>query len=384
MAVKILLIVSILLQLLATVVAIRLVSKTKYNSIWILFFIALLLMTASRALQFVHFVPRGETSPWLVALIWFDIAISVCLTVVLFNARLLVEYIDRLIFRRGLTSKRILSTVLRTEEKERARFSKELHDGLGPLLSSAKMSLSVISAAGISDSNAEILAGTRFVIDEAVRSLREISNNLSPHVLGEFGLARGVGNFIGRLGAIHDVGVNYTTNLVGERFDTDVEVILYRVICELVNNSLKHSGAGEIVLRLELSPDGLLRLDYRDDGCGFDPSMGSVGVGGVDVGVGGVDAAVDAAVGGGGGGMRTGESAKGGGVDTGGSGMDGLGTGSSSGSGMGLINIASRINALNGRLDIRSSREGGMQAIVEVRPGRDPQPIAHKKQTTAR
>ncbi len=247
MVVKILLIVSILLQSVATVIAIGLIRKTKFNSVWILLIVALVLMTASRVLQFIHIVPRETVSGWIMALTWLDIAISLALTVVLFSARRLVEYIDRLIYQNTLTSKRILSAILRTEEKERSRFSGELHDGLGPLLSSAKMSLSALGTDGQSPRDAEIIAGTTHVIDEAIRSLREISNNLSPHVLGEFGLGKGVANFVNRLSGIHpDTTISYRTNLVGERFDTDVEVILYRVICELVSNSLRHSGAGEV------------------------------------------------------------------------------------------------------------------------------------------
>lgn len=310
MTIKILLIISILLQLLATAIAIRMVRATKYNSVWILFIVALSLMTASLVLQFAHYLPRGESSPWFLALIWINIAATVCITIALFYARKLVKYIDRLIFQKQLTSKRILSTVLRTEEKERIRFSKELHDGLGPLLSSAGMSLSALSKTGQSEADLEIIENTRYVIDEAIRSLREISNNLSPHVLNEFGLGRGVGNFISRCGSIHDMNIDYTTDLRGERFDTDIEIILYRVICELVNNSLKHSGAPEA--KLDLAYDGsVIVLDYSDNGRGFDPSADN-------------------------------------------------------GSGMGLSNIASRINTLNGTLDISGSKGNGMRAVIKV------------------
>lgn len=310
MTIKILLIISILLQLLATAIAIRMVRATKYNSVWILFIVALSLMTASLVLQFAHYLPRGESSPWFLALIWINIAATVCITIALFYARKLVKYIDRLIFQKQLTSKRILSTVLRTEEKERIRFSKELHDGLGPLLSSAGMSLSALSKTGQSEADLEIIENTRYVIDEAIRSLREISNNLSPHVLNEFGLGRGVGNFISRCGSIHDMNIDYTTDLRGERFDTDIEIILYRVICELVNNSLKHSGAPEA--KLDLAYDGsVIVLDYSDNGRGFDPSADN-------------------------------------------------------GSGMGLSNIASRINTLNGTLDISGAKGNGMRAVIKV------------------
>jgi signal transduction histidine kinase len=310
MAVKILLIVSVLLQLFATVIAIRLVRKTKYNVVWILFIVALLLTTASRVLMFVHYAPKGELSPWLIALIWLGIAISVCITLILFYADKLVGYIDKLIFQRALTSKRILSTVLVTEERERTRFSKELHDGLGPLLSSAKMSLSALRTEGQCATNLEILEGAGYVIDEAIRSLREISNNLSPHVLGEFGLGKGVGNFIERCSGIHDMKISYRTNLRNERFDTDVEVILYRVVCELINNSLKHSGASEASLSIDFTGDSVT-MEYSDNGRGFSPHT------------------------------------------------DGA-------SGMGLANIASRINTLGGRLDISSAKDEGMKARVEI------------------
>ncbi len=310
MMVKILLLVSILLQLVATVGAVRLVSKTKINSVWILFSLALLLMTASRVLQFIHFVPRGGGSPWLVAQIWIDIAISLSISTVVFNARRLVEYFDRTIFQRTLTGKRILSATLRTEEKERSRFSKELHDGLGPLLSSARMSLSALPEEGLGGDQREIVQGVRHVVDEAIRSLREISNNLSPHVLGEFGLGKGVGNFVGRLAGLHDMRIDYRTNLTDERFDADVEVILYRVVCELVNNSLKHSGAADATIELTYNGEAIL-LTYSDNGCGFNPS-------------------------------------------------------SVEGTGMGLSNIASRIGTLNGELDLRGARGEGMSARIRV------------------
>ena len=90
-------------------------------------------------------------------------------------AHKLFKYIDRLNRQRQLLNKRILTAVLRTEEKSRSRFSKELHDGLGPLLSSAKMSLSALAGERREEERGEIIANTTYVIDEAIRSLREIS-----------------------------------------------------------------------------------------------------------------------------------------------------------------------------------------------------------------
>jgi len=314
MVIKILLMVSVLLQFAATGVAVGLVKKTKFNSVWILLIATLTLMSVSRVLQLAHFLPGDYEIGWVLWLVWIDIVISLLITVVLFNARRLVRYIDALIVQKGLSAKRILATVLRTEEKERARFSGELHDGLGPLLSSAKMSLSALNAKGLTGAERKTLADTRYVIDEAICSLREISNNLSPHVLGEFGLGRGVANFVNRLAGFHPgTRIDYRTNLTSERFDTNVEVILYRVVCELISNTLRHSGASEVALSIDYDGAGL-SLDYSDNGCGFSPSD------------------------------------------------DGA-------RGMGLANMSSRVNTLGGTLDVQSTRGEGMRARVRIELG---------------
>lgn len=314
MLITILLILSIVVQTLATAYALRLVRATKYNSVWILFIVGFSLLTIERLVQLlmdlgVEVVPR-----W-----WFGyigVTVSICLSIGVMYAHKLFRYIDRLNHQRTLLNKRILTAVLRTEEKARSRFSKELHDGLGPLLSSAKMSLTALSREERNAEQREIIDNTTYVIEEAIRSLREISNNLSPHVLNDFGLARGVQNFIDKSVAMHDVKIRFTTNLRSERYDTDVEVILYRVICELINNSLKHSGCTAI--NLSLSQNGPeLTLDYSDNGRGFNPQ-----------------AMMDC--------------------------------------GMGLSNISSRINSLGGSCSITSSKGKGMQAAIRVNTQDDP------------
>ena len=313
MLIKCLLILSILIQTVATVYALRLVRTTKYNSVWILFIVGFSLLSVERLVQLL--IATGQYVPrWWFA--YLGIVISICLSIGVMYAHKLFKYIDRLNRQRTLLNKRILTAVLRTEEKARSRFSKELHDGLGPLLSSAKMSLTALSRDEHSAEQREIIENTTYVIDEAIRSLREISNNLSPHVLNDFGLARGVQHFIDRSVAMHDVKIRFTTNLRSERYDSDIEVILYRVICELINNSLKHAACKSI--NLSLSQNGPeLSLDYSDDGRGFNPQ-----------------AMMDC--------------------------------------GMGLSNISSRINSLGGTFDITSSKGKGMRAAIRVNTQQEP------------
>lgn len=259
-----------MLQTLATIAAIRLVRLTKYNSIWILLIIGMAAMSVTRYGQYVQtFVDDSTAKTPNELYIWLDAVASLCIAVGVLYAHKLFTYIGHLDHQRKLTNKRILTAVLRTEEKFRSRYSRELHDGMGPLLSSAKMSMSVLAKRAEDEENRELIASTSAVIDEAIRSLREISNNLSPQVLNDFGLVRGITNFINKNPQLRTIEMRFDTNLRKERFDHDIEVILYRVICELINNSLKHSGCTKIELDLQLVYDRIY-LTYSDNGRGFD------------------------------------------------------------------------------------------------------------------
>lgn len=310
MVLQILLIISVVLQLLAAGTAIRLTRVTKFNFSWILFTIALTTMSLLRCGEYIQLVWAKELRLPPDFFVWLGVFTSLCFAVGVFYVKKIFNYIDKLDFQRRLTEKRILNTVLRTEEKERLRFSKELHDGLGPLLSSAKMSLSALKRSELSDDNQEIVRNTTYVIEEAIRSLREISNNLSPHTLADFGLARAVTTFINKSVSLNNIKINFDTNIKGERFNIDVEVILYRVICELINNSIKHSQGTQIDLSLTYT-NHQIAIDYRDNGCGFN-----------------TQAMMDV--------------------------------------GMGLSNITSRISSLKGTADISSSKGNGMSAHIAV------------------
>lgn len=260
-----LMIVAIVMQTIASIVALLLVNKTKYRTIWICCIIGLMALTVERVLQL--FIFDGTPISDL-ALAWTGNVVSICFSLGVVVAYLLVRHVDRMALQRSMLENRLMTAVLRTEERSRATFSRELHDGLGPLLSSAKMSISALSKADLKDKDRQMLQNTTAVIDEAIRSLREISNNLSPHILNNFGLVRGIKHFVDRVATMHRVDITFNTSLREQRFDSNIEVILYRVVCELINNSLKHSSCKSIDINLTLEGDRLT-LTYSDDGCGF-------------------------------------------------------------------------------------------------------------------
>ena len=305
---RVVVVIALILQLIAIIYAIRLVRRTKYNAIWILCIIGFVLIAIERYFEVIGI---ENTQVGHIISIALGASVSICVSVAVMFAHRLVSYLERVDRQRALFNRRIMTAVLRAEECSRLNFSKELHDGLGPLLSSAKMSLSALSREGLTEQQRGIVSNTTYVLEESLRSVREISNNLSPQVLLDFGLQQAVQNFVTRLSALQDVEIQYSTTLRSERFNGDVEVIIYRVICELINNSLKHSGCSSIKLTLEYR-HGSLNLQYMDNGRGFDPQ-----------------AMMDC--------------------------------------GMGLSNISSRIGSLGGSFTIDSGKGRGVSATISVR-----------------
>ena len=305
--VEILTIVSIVMQLVAIVIALLLVNHTRFKVLWVCCIVGLGLLTVERSFQLGIFDKHLLSD---LSLAWIGILISVSYSLSVLFANLLVHHVDRVTYQRRMLENRLMTAVLRTEERQRATLSSELHDGLGPLLSSAKMSLSALQRSDMDEKSHEMLKNTSAVIDEAIRSLREISNNLSPHMLTNFGLARGIKNFVDRIAAMQNREIIFRTRLGDERFDANIEVILYRVVCELVNNSLKHSDCSRIFIELNTAGDKII-VDYNDNGKGFL--------------------------------LRDVEN-----------------------QGMGLSNIKSRISSLGGKLRIESKPGNGMSAHIEV------------------
>lgn len=148
-------------------------------------------------------------------------------------------------------------------------FSKELHDGLGPLLAAVKMALSAINHETITEKDRKILENAEKLIDESVHTAKEISNKLRPHVLNNFGLQKALKAFVSKLGNQDSPKFIFKTNIENLRFSYNIETSIYRIVCELITNSLKHADAQNIYLDI-FKNDNYLNINYIDDGKGFD------------------------------------------------------------------------------------------------------------------
>ena len=164
--------------------------------------------------------------------------------------------------------KHIVKAIIQTEEKERAYFSKELHDGLGPLLSTIKLYIECSERSNNEKIRLDIIGKADEIVDEALIAVKEISLKLSPHLLTNYGLSSAIKSFVEKLNATGTYKIVFESNST-RRIDVEIEAALYRAIIECLNNSMKHALATNINIQLEDSGNQI-QLKYRDDGIGFD------------------------------------------------------------------------------------------------------------------
>ena len=224
-------------------IAISLFKRTKFNSAWILISAGFFLLTIYRVIELFPAIHVGDLEKTYKVQVWLSFIISLAFAIGVFYIRKLFQFLRRVDNLRNEMEKRVLSAMIRTEEKERQRFAKELHDGLGPLLSVIKMLLSGFERNNAPEVNEKIKDNLKQAVDEAIESVREISANISPHILNNFGLRDAISSFVKKLRLDERMRIRFDTNLEKQRFPYNVEVIMYRVVCELLNNTLRHAGA---------------------------------------------------------------------------------------------------------------------------------------------
>lgn len=318
MLLKIVLLLAIIFQIIAAILSLSLTKRTKYNLSWVflsLGFTALLIRMVLEALPFYFDV---EPKYYKLLYLWLGISSALFFAVGLALIRKIFVYMEKIEREKRASEKRFLSVMIQAEDNERKRLAKDLHDDLGPLLSTVKMSLSALKKQENTTQSKEILQNLDNVIIEALKSIKDISNNLSPHVLDNFGLDKAINNFLQKITTTGSIDIEYRSNLKNLRIESNAESVLYRVICELINNTIKHANAKSIKITLHYDVYAVC-LNYSDDGRGFE--------------------------------------------------LDNLFKPQEKGTG--LYNIYSRVNSLKGRININSQPEQGTEVEIKIPFGND-------------
>ena len=169
--------------------------------------------------------------------------------------------------------------VIETEERERLTLAANLHDDVGPLLSSLNMYLSLLGREQTNNKK-EIFANMQGILKETIKSVREISSNISPQNIITYGLVKAIDSFLEK--GQDFLKINFSHNMGSRRISRVVEVMCFRIFKELFNNTLKYAQANTVWVNLNIE-DEILLFSYRDNGVGFDMEntlqQGNIGMG---------------------------------------------------------------------------------------------------------
>lgn len=179
------------------------------------------------------------------------------------------ELIGNMLNVKGAEQK-IIATIMDTEDQERRRISKEIHDSLGQTLSAIALNMDMVDKEIelLSEKQQERFKKVAALVNEAVIESRNIAHNLMPSTLNDFGYRLAVENMLDSLEGATNTQFKFYTNYETGKLDQAIELGLYRITQEAVNNSIKHSKAKSVTIQLMHYPDMLI-LTVEDDGEGF-------------------------------------------------------------------------------------------------------------------
>lgn len=160
--------------------------------------------------------------------------------------------------------------VIEAEENERMRIARELHDGVGQYLSAVKLNLSNLQSTLhlTNEQEKKLMNNALTVIDDSVKEVRTVSHTMMPGALSEKGLERAIRDFMERI-ISEKLSIAFDVHLLNTKLDNTTEIIVYRVIQEVINNIIKHAQASEVNIQLIQHEEELV-LMVEDNGIGFD------------------------------------------------------------------------------------------------------------------
>ena len=215
---------------------------------------------------------------------------------------------EKLLIEKNLVQQQRTQAVLEAEERERIRIARDLHDGIGQTLAAARMTLGNFMSQKRIESPE--IHSSLDLLEDSIKEIREISHNMMPSSLTKFGLSSALKQFTNKVNAAGKLEIELQIVGFKERFDEKIELMLYRIIQEIISNIIRHAEAKRVNIELVRHDDELI-LIIEDDGRGFD-------------------------------------------------------TANTENHGIGLKNIATRVEYLNGNVNFDSSIGRGTSVVIEI------------------
>jgi signal transduction histidine kinase len=166
-------------------------------------------------------------------------------------------------------------SLIEGQEEERKRLSRELHDGLGQMLTALKFGIENMGNYGTyTPKGEEALEELKKMVGQTIQETRTISFNLMPAVLNDFGISSALKLLVSQTASSTGLDITFKSSVNGERFAKNIEIGIYRIAQEGLNNALKYSKSDSISVELS-SQKKFIHLTIKDKGKGFDYVEGS-------------------------------------------------------------------------------------------------------------
>jgi signal transduction histidine kinase len=158
-----------------------------------------------------------------------------------------------------------LNAILETQENERKRIAEDMHDEIGPMLSAIKLQINSFLSLQTKEDLESNIKETSGYLNVIIQNVRNVVRNLSPANLSNHGLVKSIEDFRNIIEKDGHIRFNFMNEGIGSRWKETAEINIYRMVNEMINNSLKHSNCNEINLALRMYEKEFLVL-YTDNG----------------------------------------------------------------------------------------------------------------------
>src|SRR5690606_619891 len=183
---------------------------------------------------------------------------------IIFHQRKVIRYQSKLQILEYEQQKTLLNASIKFQEEERQRIAADLHDDAGPLLATARLYLNENLVNLDRTAQLQSIYNAKQIIDDTIQLIRNISHSLMPPTLKNFGLESAVNDLFQKISGSGSLNASCRFHDYRERLKPDQELIIFRIIQELINNILKHSNSSFIHLTQNLSGSKLYIRMHHD------------------------------------------------------------------------------------------------------------------------
>jgi two-component system, NarL family, sensor kinase len=239
------------------------------NVFRVVVFIATLYGFAESSIHMEPAAPSGTYQVYLIIAVgMFALLLlggAIILFVLYYQKRMVQEKLQRQVMEIDF-QKRMIEAALESQENERRRVAGDLHDSIGAMLSTIR--LSFLTFARQHNGAQESVTENKKLIDETIESVRRISRDLMPSTLEKFGLSQAVKDMCERFQSSTQLAISFTESGEPRSLGKKQDLMVFRIIQELINNALKHANASAI--QVNFINDDSFTATVEDNGVGFD------------------------------------------------------------------------------------------------------------------